>query len=78
MIGVEMTGEKTSDILGSYVKVGNVIEYQEVVVKKAPLLFTSLILKPNRCHVHFQSIHLPFKGEDGLVSHIYCVQMIKN
>ena len=56
MIGVEMTGEKTSDILGSYVKVGNVIEYQEVVVKKAPLLFASLILKPNRCHVHFQSI----------------------
>ena len=36
MIGVEMTGKKTSDILGSYVKVGNVIEYQEVVVKKSP------------------------------------------
>ena len=73
-----MTGKKTSDILGSYMKVGNVIGYQEVVVKKAPLLFTNLILKPNSCHVHFQSIQLPFKGEDGLVSHIYCLQMIKN
>ena len=61
MIGVEMTGKKTSDILGSYMKVGNVIGYQEVVVKKAPLLFTNLILKPNRCHVHFQSNHLPLK-----------------
>ncbi|MDD9876012.1 MAG: PAS domain-containing protein [Magnetovibrio sp.] len=73
LIGAEMTGKLASEIADGYMRDANMREYRDLIEIRRPLLCQTPVTTASGNTATFQSLRLPFRGDDGGgdVAHVY-------